>query len=308
VLPQTGPVRSANRVAHLAAAGTVVLWAAAFPAIAVAVAGLGVLGLSVLRLLVASVALLAAAPFAEVRLPRWRDLPLIALCGFAGMTAYQLLLNDGERVVPPGTASLLIATAPVFAGLLAAGFLGERRSRIQWAGSGLALTGVAVIACGRGLSFGAASLVVLAAAVAQAVFHVVEKPLLVRYTGFEVTAYAMWAGTIFLLPWSDAAISAVSRASAGAVWAAVFLGVAPSAVGFALWARALARLPVGQATAWLYLVPAVAILVSLVWLSQLPSPVSLVGGALAVGGVVLAAGGGRRGGSPRHTRTCEASP
>lgn len=33
------------------------------------------------------------------------------------MTAYQLLLNGGERVVPPGTASLLIATAPVFAGL-----------------------------------------------------------------------------------------------------------------------------------------------------------------------------------------------
>ncbi|HEX8006001.1 MAG TPA: hypothetical protein VF482_06180 [Trebonia sp.] len=43
-------MRSANRVAYLAAAGTVMLWAAAFPAITVAVAGLGVLGLSVLRL------------------------------------------------------------------------------------------------------------------------------------------------------------------------------------------------------------------------------------------------------------------
>jgi drug/metabolite transporter (DMT)-like permease len=287
--PQTGPVRSANRVAYLAAAGTVVLWAAAFPAITVAVAGLGVLGLSVLRLFVASVALLAAAPFAGVRLPRWRDLPLIALCGFAGMTLYQVLLNDGERVVPPGTASLLIATAPVFAGLLAAGFLRERQGRAQWAGSGLALAGVAVIACSRGLSFGASALVVLAAAVAQAAFHVAEKPLLVRYTGFEVTAYAMWAGTVFLLPWSAPAIGAVSRAPAGAVWAAMFLGVAPSALGFALWARALARMPVGRATAWLYLVPAVAIIVSLVWLSQLPSLVSLGGGALAVGGVVLAA-------------------
>jgi len=282
-------VRSANRGAYLAAAGTVVLWAAAFPAITVAVAGLGVLGLSVLRLFVASVALLAAAPFAGVRLPRWRDLPLIALCGFAGMTLYQVLLNDGERVVPPGTASLLIATAPVFAGLLAAGFLRERQGRARWAGSALALAGVTVIACSRGVSFGASALVVLAAAVAQAAFHVAEKPLLVRYTGFEVTAYAMWAGTILLLPWSDAAISAVSRAPAGAVWAAVFLGVAPSALGFALWARALARMPVGRATAWLYLVPAVAIVVSLVWLSQLPSLVSLGGGALAVGGVVLAA-------------------
>jgi drug/metabolite transporter (DMT)-like permease len=281
-------VSSGNRFAYLAAAGTVVLWAAAFPAITVAVAGLGVLGLSLLRLFTASVVLAIAAPFAGIRMPRRRDLPLIALCGLAGMTLYQVLLNDGETVVPPGTASLLVATAPVFAGLLAGGFLGERQGRRQWAGSAVALAGVTVIACSRGLSFGAASLIVLAAAFVQAVFHTAGKPLLSRYSGFEVTAYAMWAGTVFLLPWSGAAVAAVSRAPAGAVAAAVFLGVAPSALGFALWAYALARLPVGRATAWLYLVPAVAIGVSLVWLSQVPSLVSLGGGALAIAGVVLA--------------------
>src|SRR5580700_1536022 len=93
--------------ARLAAAGTVLLWASAFPAIAVAVRGL------------ASAALAAVAPWLGVRRPRTRDLPLIALCGLAGMTGYQLLLNAGERVVPAGTASLLVATAPVYASLLA---------------------------------------------------------------------------------------------------------------------------------------------------------------------------------------------
>ena len=44
------------------------------------------------------------------------------------MTGYQLLLNAGERVVPAGTASLLVATAPVYASLLAVAFLGERAS------------------------------------------------------------------------------------------------------------------------------------------------------------------------------------
>jgi len=84
------------------------------------------------------------------------------------------------------------------------------------------------------------------------------------------------------------------------VAAAVFLGVAPSALGFALWAYALARLPVGRATAWLYLVPAVAIGVSLVWLSQVPSLVSLGGGALAIAGVVLASRRPRAGGRDRQ--------
>ena len=184
--------------ASLAAAGTVVLWASAFPAISVAVPQLGPVGLAVARLVVASAALAVAAPFLGVRRPRSRDLPLIAGCGLAGMTGYQLLLNTGERVVPAGTASLLVATAPVYASLLAAGFLGERLGRRWWAGSGVALAGTAIIAASHGLGFGVAALVVLAAAVAQGIFHTAQKPLLARYTGFEVTVYAMWAGTLFI--------------------------------------------------------------------------------------------------------------
>jgi len=106
-----------------------VLWASAFPAITVAVAGLGPAGLAVARLAVASLALAALAPVLGVRRPACGDLPLIAVCGLAGMTGYQLLLNAGERVVPAGTASLLVATAPVYASLLAVALLGERASR-----------------------------------------------------------------------------------------------------------------------------------------------------------------------------------
>ena len=300
--------------ANLAAAGTVLLWASAFPAIAVAVPRLGPAGLAVARLAVASAALAVAAPLLGVRRPRARDLPLIALCGLAGMTGYQLLLNAGERVVPAGTASLLVATAPVYASVAAAAFLGERAGGRRWAGSAVALAGTAVIAASHGLGFGASALIVLAAAVLQAIFHTAQKPLLARYTGFEVTAYAMWAGTVFILPWTGSLLRALPHASGAAIasavfhtaqkpllarytgfevtayamWAgtvfilpwtgsliralphaggaaigaAVFLGLAPSAAGFAAWAYAMARMDVGRATVSLYLVPAAAIVIS----------------------------------------------
>ena len=229
-----------TKPAAVAAAGTVLLWASAFPAITVAVRGLGPAGLAVARLAVASAALAVVAPLMGVRRPKRRDLPLIALCGLAGMTGYQLLLNAGERVVPAGTASLL-----------AVAFLGERSSRRHrasqhWAGSAVALAGTALIAASHGLGFGASALIVLAAAVLQGVFHTAQKPLLARYTGFEVTAYAMWAGTVFILPWTGSLVRTLPHAGGAAVGSAVFLGVAPSAAGFVLWAYAMARMDVGR--------------------------------------------------------------
>jgi drug/metabolite transporter (DMT)-like permease len=286
--------------AKLAAAGTVLLWASAFPAIAVAVRGLGPAGLAVARLGIASAVLALAAPFLGVRRPRARDLPLIAVCGLAGMTGYQLLLNAGERVVPAGTASLLVATAPVYASVLAVWFLGERPGRRWWAGSAIALAGVAVIAAAHGLGFGASALIVLAAAVLQGIYHTASKPLLARYTGFEVTAYAMWAGTAFILPWTGSLLRTLPHAGGGAVACAVFLGVAPSAAGFVLWAYAMARMPVGRITTGLYLVPAAAILISLAWLGQIPHPAELAGGAIALGGVALAGTGLRAGPGAWH--------
>jgi drug/metabolite transporter (DMT)-like permease len=286
--------RRSSHLAGLAAAGTVLLWASAFPAISVAVRTFGAAGLAVARLGVASVALLLVAPWLGVRMPRARDLPLIALCGLAGMTGYQLLLNAGERVVPAGTASLLIATAPVYASLFAVAFLGEHATRRRWAGSAIALAGTAVIAVSHGLGFGGSALIVLAAAVLQAVFHTAQKPLLARYTSFEVTAYAMWAGTVFILPWTGSLLRALPHAGDAAIGSAIFLGIAPSAAGFVLWAYAMARMDVGRATLSLYLVPATAIFISLVWLGQVPGPVELAGGAVALSGVILASTQARR--------------
>lgn len=275
-----------SRFAALAA--TVVLWASAFPAIRVGVAGLGVAGLSVLRLVFAALALLLVAPVLKVRLPRRRDLPLIALCGAAGMSAYQLLLNWGEVHVDAGTASLLVVTAPVFSVLLAAGLLGERISRWTVLGTVVAIAGAALIAlAGGGARISVSALVVLAAALVQGVYHTASKPLLRRYTGLEVACYAMWSGTVFLLPLAPAALRAVATAPAGAVWSALYLGLLPSALGFVVWGHAVARLPIAVSTAALYLVPPVAIVIAFCWLGELPHWIEILGGGISICGVVL---------------------
>lgn len=272
----------------LALAATVVLWASAFPAIRVGLPGLGVAGLSVWRLVVASVALLAIAPLVKVRPPARGDLPLILLTGFAGMAAYQLLLNWGEVHVAAGTASLLVAIAPVFSVLLSAAFLHTPLTVRTVAGTAVALAGAALVSVAGGaahLSLGA--VVVLAAAFAQGTYHMAIKPLLSRYTGFEVACYAMWSGTILLLPLLPSALRGVQDAPPSAIASAVYLGVLPSALGFVTWSYAVARLPVAQSTAALYLVPPVAVVVAFLWLGERPSPLELIGGVIGIAGVVI---------------------
>jgi drug/metabolite transporter (DMT)-like permease len=205
------------------------------------------------------------------------------------MTAYQLLLNSGERTVTAGTASLLVSTGPIFVALLAALTLGERLNTRERLGLAVAFAGALVIALGQGggVTLSGGALIVLAAAVSQAAFFVIQKPLLARYSAFELTAYAMWGGTLLILPLGASVPGAVLHAGAEPLIAVAVLALGASAVGFFAWAFASSELPIARLSASLYAVPVVAILVALLWLGELPSLASVVGGAIALAGVAI---------------------
>ncbi len=291
--------------AAFALAATVVLWGSAFAAIRAALEHFSAGHLSVLRLLVAAVALGAVAAARGVRLPARRDVPAIAAVGFAGMTAYQLLLNAGERTVPAGTASLLVNVSPVFTAVAASVLLHEHMTRRRWTGVAVACAGASLIAVAGhgGLALDQGALLVLGAAVAQAAFFVGQKPLLRRYGSLELTTWAMALGALMALPFAPGLPAAVGSAPAEALLAVAFLGVGASAVGFVTWAYACARVDVSIAAATLYAVPVVAFTAGWLWLGERPAAMALAGGAIALAGVALTA---TRGGS--RSRAASAAP
>jgi drug/metabolite transporter (DMT)-like permease len=300
----TAVTRVQRMAAPAALATTVVLWASAFAAIREAVRALGWAHLSVLRLGVAALVLGALATVRGVGWPARRDLPLLALCALSGMTAYQVLLNAGEVTVPAATASLLVNVAPIFTALLAATLLGERLTAMGWCGVALGFAGAGLIAvaAGGGLRLSGGALLVLGAAAAQATFFVSQKALLRRYGSLAVTAWAMGLGAAMALPLAPGLAGDVEAAPTTALLAVGFLALGASALGFLTWAYAVARVDVTAAASTLYAVPPVAALVGWVALGEVPSLMTAVGGAIALGGVALTARSRSRGSRARRAR------
>jgi len=283
----------------LAIAGLLLLWASAFagiragmrlsPSGTVGADGYGPGELALLRFGTASTVLALYALSQRMRLPERSELPLIGLTGFLGISVYHVALNFGEVTVQAGAASLLISAAPVFTALLSVAVLKERLTGLGWLGILLAFAGVALIALsgGRGLHFTPGALLILLAATVAAVYSILSKQLLRRHAALEFTCYSIWAGTLPLLVFLPGLLRRLPVAAPPATFAVIYLGIFPAAIAYVLWNYALARMPASLLSSFLYLSPVLASLIAWVWLGEIPALLTLVGGAIAILGVIL---------------------
>ena len=198
------PGRLAARGAALVA---VSLWASAFVGIRSAGHELDPGPLALGRLLVGSVALGGVLAARREGLPPRRALPGIALSGLLWFGLYGVLLNEAERRVDAGTASMLVNLGPIVIAALAGALLGEGFPPRLLAGSVVAFAGVATIGLttarhGVGTGWGAALCV--AAAFAYAGGAVAQKPALRSASPLQVTWLACTVGAVACLPYLPA--------------------------------------------------------------------------------------------------------
>ncbi|MFI9181660.1 DMT family transporter [Streptomyces goshikiensis] len=271
---------------------TVFAWASAFVSIRSAGSAYSPGALALGRLLTASVVLITLLLVRRVGLPprgAWRGILISGLVWFCG---YTVALNWGERLVDAGTAALLVNTGPILMALLAARLLGEALPPRLLAGMGVSFVGAVVV--GLSMSGGGGSTSVLGvvlcllAAVAYASGVVAQKPALSFGTPLQITAYSCLTGAVACLPFAGQLVAEVPEAPLSATLNMVYLGVVPTALAFIAWTYALARMPAGKLGSTTYAVPAVVVLLSWVFLGEVPAWLTLLGGGLCLAGVAVA--------------------
>jgi drug/metabolite transporter (DMT)-like permease len=265
-------------------------WSSAYASIAYALSAFTPGEVALARLTIASLCFALLLAIKRVPLPPRRDWPQLALLGVIGLTVYHLCLNYAETRIASGTASILISLVPAATAAWSAIWLRERLPARTLVGLGVALLGVVlvVLASGRQVRFEPMAALVLISVLASAIYFVGLKPLFARHGTLGVTAFGFFAGTLGTLPFGLQLPHAVAVAPWPAIAALLWLGIAPTFIGYIAWNVAIHRSSASQVSSFIYFSPPIAVLIGWVWLGERPGPLTLVGGVVTVAGVVLA--------------------
>lgn len=192
--------------------------------------------------------------------------------------------------LPAGYSSVLNATAPLFAGLIAMVFLGERWPIARVAGLLLGFGGVVLLVweklgvAGDRVAIGAGLLAALCYGIST---HYTRRKLagvnpIVIAGGSQIAAAAL------LLPLAGA-MPPAAVPSSGAWASAVALGIVCTGLAYVLYFRLIKNIGPSRAITVTYLIPAFGVLWSAIFRGEPLHPAMLAGGATILLGTWLAA-------------------
>jgi drug/metabolite transporter (DMT)-like permease len=281
---------------HLRLLGMALLWGGSWPAGRVVATTMHPLAASAWRFLLV-VAVLAAWLYRRDR--AWPRLSLrqwaaVAVCGFVGVFGYAVFFLYAMQTVGAARAALVVTTNPVFTTLLAAWIFKEAFNWKIALGMLIAVLGAAIV-----LTHGApwkllagditrGDALLLGCIACWTTYTLLGKALMKGIDPLAVTTCTALVGLLLFWP-------ATLLIEGGAVWqgvpegarfALVFLALGSTVLAYVWYNEGVSQLGAGVASSYISVVPVFGVLAATLLLGEPVDASLLVGGALAVAGVV----------------------
>ncbi|MCP4703369.1 MAG: DMT family transporter, partial [candidate division Zixibacteria bacterium] len=280
-------------------AATSLLFAGSFVAGKYTNFDLGPLSTSLLRYIIAVLALsvLIFHYGTKSLIIQKKDIWQMALLGLTGVVGYHYFFFSSLLYTKAANSAIINATNPLFTSTMAAVFLRERLSGKAYFGVGLALFGVLILLT-RGnidfllsMQFNLGELLMLLAVFCWVIYSLMIKNLLKKYSGFTITYYASLFGTILLfsLVPLENFYSAKIVLSTASILSLLYMGVFASGIGYYLFNLSLDKIgPTKTASSVYSLVPIFVSVLALLFFDETVTLIMLFCTVLIIIGLNMA--------------------
>ena len=283
---------------HLAALFTIFVWGITFISTKLLLVPFTPVEIMFFRLVLAALALFIVSP---PRLP-WGRLDRHALraewkimaAGLCGVTLYFLFQNIALSYTLAANVSVLISIVPLFTALVSRAFLNEKLKAYFFLGFTVAMVGIILIAFNGSLVLKLnplGDLLSILAALVWAFYSVLIKKISAQHSDmFVVTRKVFFYGLLFLLPvlpLFEFRLGLERLAVLPNLFNLLFLGVVASALCYVTWNVAVHILGPVKSSVYLYMIPVVTIIVSVLVLHETITLVAGIGMALILTGMAL---------------------
>ena len=304
---KTGMVaRMGNRksAGHLAALFTIIIWGTTFISTKVLLVDFKPVEILFFRFVMGFVALLFVCPHRMKGVNRKQEMTFV-LAGMCGICLYYLLENIALTYTMASNVGVIISAAPFFTAILSRLFLkseGKLRANF-FIGFVVAMAGVALISFnGSKLELNPMGdlLAVLAAFVWACYSILTRKISSFGYPVILTTRRTFFYGILFMAPalfLFDFEVRLERFADMTYLLNILYLGLGASALCFVTWNLAVKVLGAVRTSVYIYMVPVITVVTSVLILKEPVTWVSIMGTVLAVAGLFLSEYNGKGSGN-----------
>lgn len=285
---------------HLAALLTILIWGTTFISTKLLLDDFRPVEILFCRFSMGYAALWLVCPRRLTGTARAQELAFAAM-GLSGICLYYLLENVALTYTMASNVGVITSAAPFFTALLAHWFLRDEPPRARFfAGFAVAMTGIFLIhQNGARLALDPrGDLLALLAAASWACYAILTRRIAAYRCGaILATRRVFFYGLLWMLP--ALAFSGFDGDAARFfrpvnLLNLLFLGLGASALCFVTWSFSVRTIGVLQTSVYIYLVPVVTVLTSVLILREPVTPLSLLGTCLTLAGLLLSESGVRK--------------
>lgn len=279
---------------HLLAAITVTIWGVTFVSTKVLINnGLSSVEIFFYRFLLAYCCMLLFS-HSKKWTGNYKDEFLLFLCGLTGGSLYFIAENTALGITLASNVSLLICTAPIFTILLS--YMADKVcvKKSTLGGSFLALSGVFLVVFNGNFIFKITPLgdvLTIVAAIMWAVYCLLFKKMSLKYETLFITRKVFFYGILSLFPYflfHPLKMNTELLFRPVVYLNLLFLGLIASMLCYIMWNCSVKKLGPAPTANYIYIVPLITIVTSIIILNESLTIISLAGAICIIGGVYIA--------------------